>query len=170
MVNQLGFVADDQLDQHQIKINLFLSVPHTRVNSTELSFLVWCIFVSVSDSLLGHYFLSFMLSHNVLGFLALVFHSLSPSLKSLAPHSYFCSFWLYERGSRVSGWPCIIRPLITTTVLQLNIEIPLATRKPLWGDETFTLMARWGRCGSALILQTAGLSFMSFQVFSAVIS
>lgn len=98
-------------------------------------------------------------------FLLLAF---TPSLylSSLSPltavSDSMCSFWLYERGSRVRGWPRIIRPLITTTVLQLNIEIPLTTKEPLWVDKTFTLIASWGRCGSALIVQTSGLPFMSF--------
>lgn len=74
----------------------------------KLSFPLWCIFVSVSGSLLCYYFLSFspvMLSHDVLGFLALGFHSLSLSLKSLAPHS--CCFWQYVLILAVwEGQPC----------------------------------------------------------------
>ncbi len=46
LVNQLGFVADDQLDQHQTKINHFLSVPHTRVYSPSL----YGVFLSLSQA------------------------------------------------------------------------------------------------------------------------
>lgn len=71
-----------------------------------------------------------------------------------------CSCWLFKRGSRVRGWPCIIRPLITTTVLQLNIAIPQAISGATVRWQTFTLIARWGQCDSALIVQPIGLPFM----------
>lgn len=107
------------------------------------------------DSVLYYYFLSFSsTSHNVLVFFALGF---SPSSQSLS------CFWQYVLMIAVcKGWPRIIRPLITTTVLQLNTEIPRAMREPLWGDKTLTIMSRWGRCGSALITQTSDLPFLSF--------